>query len=236
MLGVERILDELKMNDYILEARSLGKIYEEGPVTVEAVRDVSLQVKPGESVAIMGPSGSGKTTLLSMLGCILRPSHGEVIIEGRPVRWEADDLTRVRLESIGFVFQSFNLFSALTALENVEVALDLRGIKGPEAKRRAREMMEAVGLGDRSDFLPRDLSGGQKQRVSIARALVNRPPLILADEPTGNLDSKTGHAIIELLRDLVAKERRSVVVVTHDTRMIDLVHRVYHLEDGVLVS
>jgi putative ABC transport system ATP-binding protein len=134
------------------------------------------------------------------------------------------------------VFQSFNLFSALTALENVEVALDLRGIKGPEAKRRAREMMEAVGLGDRSDFLPRDLSGGQKQRVSIARALVNRPPLILADEPTGNLDSKTGHAIIELLRDLVAKERRSVVVVTHDTRMIDLVHRVYHLEDGVLVS
>jgi putative ABC transport system ATP-binding protein len=236
MLGVERILDELKMNDYILEARSLGKIYEEGPVTVEAVRDVSLQVKPGESVAIMGPSGSGKTTLLSMLGCILRPSHGEVIIEGRPVRWEADDLTRIRLESIGFVFQSFNLFSALTALENVEVALDLRGIKGPEAKRRAREMMEAVGLGDRSDFLPRDLSGGQKQRVSIARALVNRPPLILADEPTGNLDSKTGHAIIELLRDLVAKERRSVVVVTHDTRMIDLVHRVYHLEDGVLVS
>jgi putative ABC transport system ATP-binding protein len=224
------------MSDYILEARSLGKVYEEGPVMVEAVRDVSLQVKPGESVAIMGPSGSGKTTLLSMLGCILRPTHGEVIIEGRPVRWEADDLTRVRLESIGFVFQSFNLFSALTALENVEVALDLRGVKGPEAKRRAREMMEAVGLGDRADFLPRDLSGGQKQRVSIARALVNRPPLILADEPTGNLDSKTGHAIIELLRDLVTKERRSVVVVTHDTRMMDLVHRVYHLEDGVLVS
>jgi len=230
------VKNEIAMSDYVLEAKGLRKVYEEGPVTVEAVRDVSLQVKPGESVAIMGPSGSGKTTLLSMLGCILRPTHGEVIIEGRPVRWEADDLTRVRLESIGFVFQSFNLFSALTALENVEVALDLRGIKGPEARRRAREMMEAVGLGDRADFLPRDLSGGQKQRISIARALVNRPPLILADEPTGNLDSKTGHAIIELLRDLVAKERRSVVVVTHDTRMIDLVHRVYHLEDGVLVS
>lgn len=223
------------MSEYLLEARSLRKVYEEGPVTVEAVRDVSLWVKPGESVAIMGPSGSGKTTLLSMIGCILRPTRGEVIIEGRPVRWE-DDLSRVRLASIGFVFQSFNLFSALTALENVEVALDLRGIKGSEARRKAVEMLEAVGLGDRLYFLPRDLSGGQKQRVSIARALVNRPPLILADEPTGNLDSKTGHAVIELLRDLVVKEHRSVVVVTHDTRMMDLVHQVYHLEDGVLVS
>jgi putative ABC transport system ATP-binding protein len=224
------------MNQNLLEARSLRKVYEEGPVTVEAVRDVSFRVKAGESVAIMGPSGSGKTTLLSMIGCILRPTRGEVIIEGRPVRWEEDDLSRVRLGSIGFVFQSFNLFSALTALENVEVALDLRGIKGSEARRRAREMLEAVGLGDRMDFLPRDLSGGQKQRVSIARALVNRPPLILADEPTGNLDSKTGHAVIELLRDLVVQERRSVVVVTHDTRMMDLVHCVYRLEDGVLVS
>ncbi|HUK57184.1 MAG TPA: ABC transporter ATP-binding protein [Nitrospiria bacterium] len=224
------------MNEYILEARGLRKVYEEGPVAVEAVRDVSLRVKPGESVAIMGPSGSGKTTLLSMIGCILRPTRGEVIIEGRPVRWEEDDLTRVRLRSIGFVFQSFNLFSALTALENVEVALNLREVRGSESKRRAREMMEAVGLGDRADFLPRDLSGGQKQRVSIARALVNRPPLILADEPTGNLDSKTGHAIIELLRDLVVKENRSVVVVTHDARMMDLVHRVYRLEDGVLIS
>ena len=224
------------MNEYILEARGLRKVYEEGPVAVEAVCDVSLRVKPGESVAIMGPSGSGKTTLLSMIGCILRPTRGEVIIEGRPVRWEEDDLTRVRLRSIGFVFQSFNLFSALTALENVEVALNLREVRGSESKRRAREMMEAVGLGDRADFLPRDLSGGQKQRVSIARALVNRPPLILADEPTGNLDSKTGHAIIELLRDLVVKENRSVVVVTHDARMMDLVHRVYRLEDGVLIS
>lgn len=223
------------MSEYILEARSLRKVYKEGPVTVEAVRDVSLQVSAGQSVAIMGPSGSGKTTLLSMIGCILQPSGGEVIIEGRPVRWEIDDLSHVRLHSIGFVFQTFNLFSALTALENVEVALDLRGIRGPEARKRAREMLDAVGLGERVNFLPRDLSGGQKQRVSIARALVNRPPLILADEPTGNLDSKTGHGIIELLRDLVVRERRSVVVVTHDTRMMDLVDRVYQLEDGVLV-
>ena len=224
------------MSEYLLEARGLRKVYEEGPVTVEAVRNVSLQVGAGESVAIMGPSGSGKTTLLSMLGCILKPTNGNILIENRVIKWDIDDISRIRLESIGFVFQSFNLFSALTALENVEVALNLRGIKGPEARRRARGMLEAVGLGDRTDFLPRDLSGGQKQRVSIARALVNRPPLILADEPTGNLDSKTGHAIIELLRDRVVKENRSVVVVTHDTRMMDLVHRVYHLEDGVLVS
>ncbi|HEY5595456.1 MAG TPA: ABC transporter ATP-binding protein [Nitrospiria bacterium] len=224
------------MSEYLLEARGLRKVYKEGPVTVEAVRDVSLQVKAGESVAIMGPSGSGKTTLLSMLGCILKPTKGDVIIENKVIKWDVDDISRLRLSSIGFVFQSFNLFSALTALENVEVALNLRGIKGLEARRQAREMLEAVGLGDRVDFLPRDLSGGQKQRISIARALVNHPPLILADEPTGNLDSKTGHAIIELLRDLVVKERRSVVVVTHDTRMMDVVHRVYHLEDGVLVS
>lgn len=224
------------MSEYLLEARGLRKVYEEGPVTVEAVRDVSLQVKAGESVAIMGPSGSGKTTLLSMLGCILKPTGGDVIIENKVIKWDVDDISRLRLSSIGFVFQSFNLFSALTALENVEVALNLRGIKGLEARRQAREMLSAVGLGDRVDFLPRDLSGGQKQRVSIARALVNHPPLILADEPTGNLDSKTGLAIIELLRDLVVKENRSVVVVTHDTRMMDLVHRVCHLEDGVLVS
>jgi len=224
------------MSEYLLEARGLRKVYEEGPVTVEAVRNVSLQVGAGESVAIMGPSGSGKTTLLSMLGCILKPTNGNILIENRVIKWDIDDISRIRLESIGFVFQSFNLFSALTALENVEVALNLRGIKGLEARRQAREMLEAVGLGDRVDFLPRDLSGGQKQRISIARALVNHPPLILADEPTGNLDSKTGHAIIELLRDLVVKERRSVVVVTHDTRMMDVVHRVYHLEDGVLVS
>lgn len=224
------------MNESVLEVKHLQKVYEEEAVTVEAVRDVSLAVKAGEIVAIMGPSGSGKTTLLSMMGCILRPTAGEVIIHGCPVRWEENHLSRIRLHSIGFVFQTFNLFSALTVLENVEVALNLRGIKGRSARQQAQEIIEAVGLEDRMGFFPRDLSGGQKQRVSIARAIVNHPSILLADEPTGNLDSKTGHAIIELLCNLAVKEQRSVVVVTHDTRMIDLVHRVYHLEDGVLLS
>ncbi len=224
------------MKPFLLEASGLKKVYQEGTVPVEAVRNVSLGVRPGETVAIVGPSGSGKTTLLSMLGCILRPTEGAVAIQGRPIEWNEETLPRVRLESIGFVFQTFNLFSALTAAENVEVALNLRGIKGRVARDRSRAMLEAVDLTDRADFLPRDLSGGQKQRVSIARALVNRPPIVLADEPTGNLDSRTGRRIIELLRDLVIREERSVVVVTHDTRMIDLVDRVHYLEDGMFRS
>ena len=211
----------------------MKKIYREGDVTVEAVRDVSLAVKGGETVAVMGPSGSGKTTLLSMLGCILKPTSGDVWIEGHRIDWEKD-LSSVRRNAIGFVFQSFNLFSALTVEENVEVALNLRGIRGRGAKQKARDMLKRVGLENRQDFLPRDLSGGQKQRVSIARALVHHPPIILADEPTGNLDSKTGHAIIELIRRFAVDENRTVVVVTHDSRIADTVDTVYHLEDGVL--
>ena len=223
------------MSEYVIEAKHLKKTYLEGAVVVEAVRDVSLAVRAGETVAIMGPSGSGKTTFLSMLGCILKPTSGEVWIEGHLIRWEKD-LSSVRRDAIGFVFQSFNLFSALTVQENVEVALNLRGIRGREAKRQAREILERVGLTERLRFLPRDLSGGQKQRVAIARALVHHPPIVLADEPTGNLDSKTGRAIIELLRDMAVKENRSVVVVTHDARIGETVDTVYRLEDGVLLS
>lgn len=223
------------MSQYVLEAKRLQKSYKEGPVTVEAVRDVSLAVQSGETMAIMGPSGSGKTTLLSMMGCILRPTAGEVLIQGEPVRWKEGHLARLRLGAIGFVFQSFNLFSALTVLENVEVALNLRGMKGRQAEREARGILERVGLSERLHFLPRDLSGGQKQRVSIARALVNHPPIILADEPTGNLDSKTGQAVLGLLSELAKKENRSVIIVTHDSRVIDKVDRVYHLEDGALI-
>ena len=222
------------MSETVLDVKNLRKTFQEGPVIVEAVRNVSLAVNAGEIVAIMGPSGSGKTTLLSMMGCILRPTAGEIWIEGKRIQWEEDDLARVRLQLIGFVFQSFNLFSALTVLENVEVALNLRGIKGRKATEQARDVLEQVGLSDRLHFLPRDLSGGQKQRVSIARALVNRPPIILADEPTGNLDSKTGHAIIALLRNMALQENRSVIMVTHDTRTINLVDRVWRLEDGAL--
>jgi putative ABC transport system ATP-binding protein len=220
-----------------LEAVGLSKVYRQGPVEVPAVRDVTLSVAPGEIVAIVGPSGSGKTTLLSMLGCILRPSGGSVSIDGQRV-WDLDErrLPRVRLRYIGFIFQSFNLFAALSARENVEVMLNLKGVDGREARRQALALLETVGLGDRSDFRPRDLSGGEKQRVSIARALAGNPPLILADEPTANLDWKNGEQVVRLLREAVRPGGRSVVLVTHDHRVLPYMHRTLSIEDGRLVA
>ncbi len=223
------------MEENNIEVKRLKKIYHEASVEVMAVDDVSFNVKSSEVVAVMGPSGSGKTTLLSIMGCILRPTSGEVIIKGiKTHELNEHSLPEIRNKYIGFIFQAFNLFPALTALENVEVSLNLKGIKGRKAKEEARQLLERVGLKDRVDFLPMDLSGGQKQRVSIARALANRPSIILADEPTGNLDSKTGHSVIELLRDLSIKEKSSVVIVTHDSRIMDMSDRVLYLEDGRL--
>jgi len=223
------------MEENNIEVKRLKMIYHEASVEVMAVDDVSFNVKSGEVVAVMGPSGSGKTTLLSIMGCILRPTSGEVIIKGiKTHEMDEHSLPQIRNKYIGFIFQAFNLFPALTALENVEVSLNLKGIKGKKAKEDARQLLERVGLKDRVDFLPMDLSGGQKQRVSIARALANRPSIILADEPTGNLDSKTGHSVIELLRDLSVKEKSSVVIVTHDSRIMDMSDRVLYLEDGRL--
>ncbi len=223
------------MEENNIEVKRLKKIYHEASVEVIAVDDVSFNVKSGEVVAVMGPSGSGKTTLLSIMGCILRPTSGEVIIKGiKTHEMDEHSLPEIRNRYIGFIFQAFNLFPALTALENVEVSLNLKGIKGKRAKEEAKQLLERVGLGDRVDFLPMDLSGGQKQRVSIARALANRPSIILADEPTGNLDSKTGHSVIELLRDLSVKEKSSVIIVTHDNRIMDMSDRVLYLEDGRL--
>lgn len=221
------------MNSCVLETRNLSKVYQEGRSVVEAVKDVSLSIRKGEVVAIIGPSGSGKTTLISMMGCILHPTSGNVIINGAEIQdWNEKSLPKLRLQYIGFVFQAFNLFPALTVTENVEISLNLRGISGKKAQNIARELLENVGLGNRINFLPRDLSGGEKQRVSIARAIAHKPPIILADEPTGNLDSHTGKHIIEMLRDLAIKENSSVLIVTHDSRVIDLTNRVFVLEDG----
>lgn len=221
----------------LLEAQELTKTYQEGKTLVEAVKGVTLAVAPGEIVAIMGPSGSGKTTLLSMMGCILKPSSGRLMIEGREVTGlNESKLPKVRLRSIGFIFQSFNLFASLTALENLLVVAQLKGLRGSKARREAEGLLVQVGLKDRMGFLPRDLSGGQKQRVSIARALVGTPPLVLADEPTGNLDSRTGLEIMEMLRVLAKERQCGVVVVTHDSRIAQLVDQVLHLEDGVLTN
>ena len=220
-----------------IEVTDIQKIYEEGSVRVHAVKGVTLSVDAGQLVLLMGPSGSGKTTLLSMMGCILKPTKGSLRIMGEEViNWNENSLPLTRRRHIGFIFQHFNLLSALTALENVEVSLNLKGIKGKEGNRIARDLLEQVGLGDRCDFLPMDLSGGEKQRVSIARALAGKPSIILADEPTGNLDSQTGRKVIELIKQLAVKESKSIVIVTHDSRITDLADRIYHIEDGILTN
>ena len=220
-----------------LRAEGLRKVYREGRNEVAAVLDVSLEVRPGEIIAIMGPSGSGKTTLLSMLGAILRPTAGTVSI-GEENIWELDEhqLPFVRRRYVGFIFQSFNLFAALTAAENVEVVLSLKGATGPAARDESRRLLRTVGLEDRADFLPRDLSGGEKQRVSIARALAGNPPLILADEPTANLDWKNGQHIMEMLNRAAHEGQRGVVVVTHDHRVEQYLDRVLQFEDGRIVE
>lgn len=225
------------MSTYLLQSEHLTKHYQEGPSKVVAVEDVSLAIEPGEVVMIMGPSGSGKTTLLSMLGCLLTPTSGRLIVNGQEVtNLPEHKLPQVRLQHFGFVFQSFNLLPALTAIENVEIALNLAGIKGKAAQQKAEALLVSLGLSDRLHFRPQKLSGGQKQRVAVARALANEPTLILADEPTANLDRKSGQALVETFQDLVADKRRSIVFVTHDARVERIATRVLYLEDGVLTT
>jgi putative ABC transport system ATP-binding protein len=225
------------MTRTVLEASGVVKVFEEGSQRVEVLRGVSVTVAPGEVVALEGPSGSGKTTLLSIMGCILTPTSGDITIAGErvdPAR--PAQLRDVRRRSIGFVFQQYNLFPALTALENVEYALNVKGQKGRRAHEEATSALTRVGLGDRLHFLPRDLSGGQKQRVAIARALAGSPPVILADEPTANLDTAAGTQILELFRDLAKSESRGLVIVTHDPKVRAVADRVVGIRDGRLAA
>ena len=223
------------MSAPVIRTRALSKSFGEGQTRVDAVRAVHLELARGEIVLIMGPSGSGKTTLLSMLGGLLRPSGGEIWvgeidIAGLP---EAA-LPPFRARTFGFVFQDFNLLAALDATENVEVALNLAGSRGPRARERARELLVALGLGERLEFGIDQLSGGEKQRVAIARAIANRPQLIYADEPTANLDSAKGAETMRLLRRLAKEEGTTVVIVSHDQRLREVADRVLWLEDGEL--
>jgi len=216
-----------------LQIAHVTKRYGSGATEVTAVRDVSLTVSPGEVVLIMGPSGSGKTTLLSMLGALLKPTEGAIQLNGTTISALAENrLPDIRLKHFGFIFQDFNLLSALTALENVAIVAELAGSKSGEARRKAASILTELGLSERLNFLPEKLSGGEKQRVAIARALVNDPALILADEPTANLDSKIGHEIMRLLRRIAKEQGRSVVIVSHDQRIKDIADRVLWLEDG----
>ena len=217
----------------ILDAQGVTKVFGQGPTEVRAVDGVDLQVTAGELVLIMGPSGSGKTTLLTMFGGLLRPTSGSIRLAGTDITKLSDgDLVPIRRSSVGFIFQSFNLWETLSVEENVELALNMAGVGGAAARRRARALLTERGLAERLHFRARSLSGGEKQRVSIARALANEPRLILADEPTANLDSKYGRDVMKLLHDTSRSGGRSVVVVSHDQRIREVADRVVWLEDG----
>ncbi len=216
-----------------LQVNHVSKRFGAGATEVRAVQDISFETRKGEIVLIMGPSGSGKTTLLSMLGALLKPSEGEISLDGHEItRLRENRLPAVRLRHFGFIFQDFNLLSALSALENVALVAQLAGMRNGEARHKAEKILTGLGLAGRLHFLPEKLSGGEKQRVAIARALINEPAVILADEPTANLDSKIGHEIMRLLRRIAKEQGRSVVIVSHDERIKDIADRVLWLEDG----
>jgi putative ABC transport system ATP-binding protein len=216
-----------------IEVRCVTKTYAMGAAAVHALDCVNFKAHPGEVVFLMGPSGSGKTTMLSIMGCILRPTSGSIKIRGVQIAdLREKQLPKVRLEHFGFIFQGFNLFPALTVQENVEIALDLKGIRGREAGRQAVALLDRVGLKEKVRQLPENLSGGQKQRVAIARALAGDPEIILADEPTAALDSRSGRTVLELLRELAHERNRAVVIVTHDNRALSYADRIVHIEDG----
>ena len=223
--------------DALISAREVTRTFEVGGQTVYAVHDTSVDVFPGEFVVLLGRSGSGKTTLLNLLGGLDRPSSGAVYFEGRDLAtFGGDELARLRRDKLGFVFQSFGLLPLLSAKENIELPLRIAGASGRDRDSRTRDALEIVGLGHRTGHRPYELSGGEQQRVAIARALVHRPPVILADEPTAELDSVNSKAIFELMADVVDRERLTVVIATHDRLALDLAHRVLELEDGSLVS
>jgi putative ABC transport system ATP-binding protein len=221
----------------LVELKNVSKVYKMEKVEVLALREVNMKIKKGEFVAVIGPSGSGKSTLLHMIGCLDRPTKGEVILDGIDVSKLSDnELSRIRAEKIGFVFQFFNLYPTLTALENVELPMMIVEKNKSERKKKARELLKIVGMEKKAEHLPSQLSGGERQRVAIARALANDPPLILADEPTGNLDSKSGKEIAALLNKLQEEKRKTIVMVTHMQDIAKFAERLIYLKDGEIIK
>jgi putative ABC transport system ATP-binding protein len=225
------------MSELVLETEKLDKTYKLGGRQVRALSGIDLQVKKGDFISIMGPSGSGKTTLLNMLGCLDKPTYGKVVLDSVDVtKVPEKGLCKIRKYKVGFVFQTFNLMPYLNAIENVELPMDGTKKSGAEKRKRARELLEMVGLSERGEHKPHRLSAGEQQRVAIARALVNDPAIILADEPTGNLDSKTGHEIIRLLSKLNTDQKTTIIMVTHDSHIASRAARMLFLSDGKLLG
>ncbi len=221
----------------VVEVRNISKHFGEGPTRVDALRDVSIDIYPGTVVGLRGPSGSGKSTLLNVIGCILEPSSGQLVLNGETVyadKWLRRDLRRLRLEKIGFIFQSHNLLPFLCAWENVAIAQILAGAPPAQAKRRAEELLAYLQVDRRKDAMPGELSGGEAQRVAIARALANDPRIILADEPTAALDSHRASIVIDLLKKVAIEHRAAVIVVTHDSKIFDRFDQIFSLRDGAL--
>ena len=215
---------------------NVSKHYQTGPVTIKALDEVDLEIKNGEMLAIIGPSGSGKSTLMNMLGLLDVPTEGQYFLDSNEVsQLDEDDLAEIRNKKIGFIFQSFNLLARLSALENVELPLIYMGMGAAERREKSVKALELVGLGDRLDHKPTELSGGQQQRVAIARALAGDPPIILADEPTGNLDSKSGREIMELLKKLHL-DGKTIILITHDLQVASEAGRVIRMMDGRVTS
>lgn len=230
-------MSEIRTRTHILEARNLSRTYTTGNSEVQAVKTLDLQVDPGSLVVIRGRSGSGKTTLLNMLGGLDQPTTGQVLLDGEDVTsMDEPSLAEMRRSKVGFIFQAFGLIPILTAAENVEVPLRLVNTKAADRRRRSKLLLDLVGLGDRAGHRPEELSGGEQQRVAIARALANEPRLLIADEPTGQLDSRTGRSIVELIASLVHSESVAAVMATHDPAPLRIADRVIELSDGQVVS
>jgi len=222
---------------YAILAEEVTKEFREGNDTLQILRGASLVVPRGEIVAIEGPSGSGKTTFISIIGCLLAATGGRVEVAGQAVDAKRPTrLAEIRKKHLGFVFQQFNLFPALTALENVQYALNLKGVSGQRAKQEASELLDRVGLADRKNFLPRDMSGGQKQRIAIARALCGRPDVILADEPTASLDAVVAEQVLTLFQELARQDGRAVLIVTHDSKVRRITDRVVRIDGGRIAA
>lgn len=226
-----------KMKKSIIKLKNVWRIYKMGEVEVPAIRGIDLEVKKGEFLAIVGPSGCGKSTLMNMVGALDWPNKGKIYLENKDISAMTEsELANIRGRKIGFVFQQFNLIQTLDALNNVALPMIFQGMSESERKKRASKLLTSMGLGDRMKHKPNELSGGQQQRVAIARALANDPDMILADEPTGNLDSKSGKQIMDFLGDLHINKGKTIVMVTHDLHLVQYAHRVIYLKDGQILK